>query len=301
MNHRILPLLFAILSFALASCADQGATSKDRSDGKLSIFVSIPPQAGFVRAIGGDHVAVTSFAGEGQDPHQISVVPKQMTALGKAHAYFSVGMPFEQRLVEKVREQNNPPEIIDTAKGIKRLSFDEGAHDHDHDHGHDHGDSDPHIWLAPKLIKTQMESIAETLKRLAPEHATVFDENLQVYLQKLDALDLAISEKMEPLVGKTFFVYHPAFGYFADAYGLYQEPVETGGQSPNPKALVKFIEHAREEGAKIIFVQPQFDQRSADTVAKEIGGQVVPLDPLAEDVLANLDAIADHIATALAQ
>ena len=104
---------------------------------------------------------------------------------------------------------------------------------------------------------------------------------------------------MEPYLGATFFVYHPAFGYFADAYGLYQEPVETGGQSPTPKALTAFIENAKKEGAKVIFVQPQFDQRNAETVAKAIGGKVVPLDPLAEDVLGNLKTIADSIATAL--
>ncbi len=121
---------------------------------------------------------------------------------------------------------------------------------------------------------------------------------LPSYLNELESLDLAISEQMEPFLGETFFVYHAAFGYFADAYGLYQEPVETGGQSPTSKALAELIAHAKEEGAKVIFVQPQFDRRNAETVAKEIGGTVVPLDPLAEDVLGNLKTIADSIASA---
>lgn len=296
-------IVFCLLGFA--ACGGSGPVSKDRADGKLAIFVSIPPQAGFVRAIGGERVAVASFAGEGQDPHQISVQPKQMAALNRAHAYFSVGMPFEKHLVEKLREQDDPPLIVDTTAGIKLLRFDEGAHDHgahDHDDGHDHehGESDPHVWLAPEKIEQQVKNIAAALKQLAPEHAAEFDHNLAEYLGKLEALDRAISTQMEPLLGKTFFVYHPAFGYFADAYGLYQEPVQTGGQSPTPKALVEFIAHARADGAKIIFVQPQFDRSKAETVAKEIGGRVVPMDPLAEDVLANLKSIADNIAGALA-
>ncbi|MGI9242072.1 MAG: metal ABC transporter solute-binding protein, Zn/Mn family [Verrucomicrobiales bacterium] len=306
MNHaRCQFLLLSLFALVLTGCGDRTPVSKDRPDGKLSVFVSIPPQAGFVKAIGGDRVVVTSFAGEGQDPHQITVQPKQMSELAKAHVYFSVEMPFEQLLITKIRDQKGAPEIVDTTQGIKLLEFEEGAHDHDHgddhDHDHAHGESDPHIWLAPEKIRTQAETIARELKKLAPEHADEFDANLASFLEKLETLDYAISEQMEPFLGDTFFVYHAAFGYFADAYGLYQEPVETGGQSPTPKALTELITQAKEEGAKVIFVQPQFDSRNAETVAKEIGGKVVPLDPLAEDVLGNLKTIADSIAGALAE
>jgi len=297
--------MIACCALALGSCGESQQVSKDRADGRLSVFVSIPPQAGFVRAIGADRVVVTSFAGEGQDPHQLAVVPKQMAALNRAHVYFAVGMPFEELLISKLRDEENAPEFVDTSKGIKRLSFEAGDHDHGdgdgHDHGHAHGANDPHIWLAPEKIKVQVTAIAAALKRLAPQHADEFDANLATYLAKLEALDFAISGQMEPFLGEIFYVYHPAFGYFADAYGLYQESVETGGQSPSPKALVKFIEHAKRDGAKIIFVQPQFDRRLADTVAKEIDGKVVPLDPLAEDVLGNLKVIANSIAAALAK
>ena len=309
---RLTPV-FAISAgmLLLASCGDPEPISKDRADGKLSVFVSIPPQAGFVQAIGGEHVVVQSFAGEGQDPHQISVSPKQMSQLGKAHVYFSVGMPFEELLLKKVAGQPNAPELVDTTAGVAGRDFIEGCtHDHDHDHDeeghdhdhdHDHGETDPHIWLAPKQIKTQVQTIAASLKKLAPDHADEFDANLAAYLKKLDALDLAISDKLDPHLGSTFFVYHPAFGYFADAYGLYQEPVETGGQNPTPKGLTEFIAKAKEQEAKVIFVQPQFDKSNAETVAKEIGGRVVPLDPLAEDVLGNLETIAESIASALTQ
>ena len=129
----------SLCAFLLASCGDSEPQSKDRADGKLSVFVSIPPQAGFVRAIGGEHVVVQSFAGEGQDPHQISVTPKQMTALGKAHVYFSVGMPFEELLLKKISGQKNAPELVDSTAGVAGRDFVEGC-THDHDHDHDHGE-----------------------------------------------------------------------------------------------------------------------------------------------------------------
>ncbi len=161
-------LMFSLCALVIAGCGSQDPPSKERPDGKLSVFVSIPPQAGFVKAIGGDHVFVTSFAGAGQDPHQISIQPKQMSALAKAHVYFSVDMPFEELLVTKIRDQKNAPEIVDTTQGIKLLEFDEGAHDHDHgdghDHDHAHGESDPHIWLAPEKIRAQAITIAGKLE-----------------------------------------------------------------------------------------------------------------------------------------
>jgi len=303
---KLICLTAAVLTtlFAITAC-DSGKVSKDRPDGKLSVFVSIPPQAGFVRAIGGEHVVVSSLADEGQDPHQVSVPAKRLSALLKSHAYFTVGMPFEKNLLEKISAHKNTPELVDTTQGVKRLEF--GSHEgHDHSHGDDHhghshepGEADPHIWLSPPKIKVQVKTIAAALKKLAPQHADDFDANLAAYLKKLDAVDLKVSEKVEPLLGDTFFVYHPAFGHFADEYGLYQEPLETGGKSPTQKALAEFIKTAKDANAKIIFVQPQFDERQAKTVAEAIGGKVVPLDPLEEDVLENLEVIADSIASAL--
>ena len=98
-----------------------------------------------------------------------------------------------------------------------------------------------------------------------------------------------IAAALEPYRGQRFYVFHPAFGYFADAYGLRQEAVEAGGKVAHARSnFAALIQKAREDGVKIIFVQPQFDQRTAETVAEAIGGRVVPIDPLAKDVLAEL-------------
>jgi zinc transport system substrate-binding protein len=94
-------------------------------------------------------------------------------------------------------------------------------------------------------------------------------------------------------------VYHPAFGYFADAYGLKQVPVEVEGKEPSARQLAAFIERAKAAGAKVIFVQPQFSTKSAEAVARSIGGAVVPMDPLATDYLANLERTAEKTAEAL--
>jgi ABC-type Zn uptake system ZnuABC Zn-binding protein ZnuA len=93
--------------------------------------------------------------------------------------------------------------------------------------------------------------------------------------------------------------FHPAWGYFGRAYGHQQVPIEIEGKSPKPARLKALIEHAGAKGIKVIFVQPQFSSKSAELVAREIGGRVVFADPLAEDWLANLTAVADRFKAAL--
>jgi zinc transport system substrate-binding protein len=115
----------------------------------------------------------------------------------------------------------------------------------------------------------------------------------------MDELDLYLKEKLAPYKGNTIFVYHPSFGYFTDEYGLYQEAVETGGKEPVPAILESIIEEALEEKVKIIFVQPEFSQKSAEAIAKGIGGKVISLNPLNPDYLNNMKAIADEIEGAL--
>lgn len=96
--------------------------------------------------------------------------------------------------------------------------------------------------------------------------------------------------------GQAFYVFHPAFGYFAETYGLRQESVEVEGKLPTPRQIFALIAKARSDHVKIIFLQPQFDQQIAASIAQAIGGAVLPMDDLAFDVVANLDEVARKIA-----
>ena len=95
--------------------------------------------------------------------------------------------------------------------------------------------------------------------------------------------------------GRSFFVFHPAYGYFARDTGLNQVAIEFEGKEPTGKGLSETIERARQAEVRSIFVQPQFASASAEAVAKEIGAKVESLDPLAKDVVANLREISRKI------
>lgn len=276
-------------------------------DGKPIVVVSILPQAYFVERIAGDRVDVEVLVGPGQSPHTYEPTSKQMVRLGEAKAFFRIGVACEEIAVARLKSTRPDLLVIDTRQGIPLRRADENdmcEHDHgDEAHGHEcehaKGEADPHIWLAPALIKTQASTICEALCRLDPAGEDVYRRNLAVFHAELDRLDAELRAALAPLKGREFFVYHPAYGYFADAYGLRQVAVETAGREPGPKQLVALIERARRAGVKLIFVQPQFPVASANVLAAEIGGAVVPMDDLARDCLANLRDMAAKIQSAL--
>jgi zinc transport system substrate-binding protein len=149
------------------------------------------------------------------------------------------------------------------------------------------------------LLKTLAENIAAALAVADPSHRRDFERNLAALIDRLDALHRRIQRTLAPYRGRSFYVFHPGFGYFADAYGLRQEAVEAGGHSPTPPELRTLIERARADGIKAIFVQPQYAPQSAQVVAEQIGGRVVVINGLAKDVLADIEDIATKVAAAM--
>lgn len=266
----------------------------------LPVVVSIAPLASLVERIGGDLVRADILVAPGQGPHTFTPKPRQIMALGEAAVYFHVGgFAFERELAGRI--QTNFPELvvcnasegIDRTQTVPHLHADEhGGHDA---HGHDHG-ADPHVWMAPPQLMVMADNIAEALQAVDGRHAAEYQKNLNAVKSELAALHTELAELLQPHKGRTFYIYHPALGYFAEAYGLEQESVEAGGQKPTPRQLQQLIEQAKEDKVRIIFVQPQFDQRSAEAVADAIGGTVMPFDPLREDVFTNLREIASRMA-----
>ncbi len=172
----------------------------------------------------------------------------------------------------------------------------EAKHDKDHD---EHAGLDPHIWLSPPLVKIQARTILAALQEADPVHQSVYEANFDAFAAQIDQLDADLKQIFKGKTGLQFMVFHPSWGYFAHAYGLKQVPIEIEGKDPKPAQLKELIEHARENGIKVVFVQPQFSTQSAEVVAREIGGQVAFADPLAEDWMANVREVANKFQSAL--
>jgi zinc transport system substrate-binding protein len=271
----------------------------------LKIYVSIPPQKWLVQAIGGSQAEIKIVLGKGQDPHTFEPSPRQLVGLSRADIYFTIGMTFEERISEKLRNAGTGLRIIDMSQAVQKIPLSGEVHESDDPHSHKHteieGALDPHIWLSPLNLIVMVQIVTETLAEADPGNRNVYEQNALATKEKLTTLHEEISSRLAPYRGESFFVYHPSFGYFAHTYGLNQYAIELDGKTPSPRQLSRLIADAREAGARVLFVQPQFDPKSARAAAQAIGGTVVPLDPLDIDVYANLSNMADSIQQAFQQ
>lgn len=266
---------------------------------KLNVFVSILPQKFFVESIARDLANVSVLVGPEQSPHSYEPLPKQMAEISRADVFFTVGVPFEKRFVKRIASLCHNLKIVATDEGIKKRLMDEGdEHEHHGEPAHSHeGSLDPHIWLDPVLAINQAEKIAETLKQLKPEASSEINANLAEFKSKTEALVKEISDELASLKGETMLVFHPAFGYIADRFGLVQHAVEVDGKEPAPRQLAALIKRCRAENIHVIFVQKQFPVSAAKTIADSINGSVVAIDPLAENMFENLRNIANSLKT----
>jgi zinc transport system substrate-binding protein len=264
-------------------------TSASASE-KIAVFVSIVPQKFFVEQIGKDLVEVQVMVEPGADPHTYEPRPKQMVAISKSSLYFAIGIEFEEANLKKIVSANPKIKVIHTDHGIEKLEH-EGASGHERDH-HEHGGLDPHIWLSPPLVMVQARNILTALQEADPVHRSDYEANYKAFMAMLIDLDGELRSIFSDKQGFQFIVFHPAWGYFADAYGLKEVPIEIEGKEPKPNQLKDLIDYARRHKINVVFVQPQFSSKSAGQVAKEIGGQVAFVDPLALNWLENLHEVA---------
>lgn len=271
----------------------------------VGVFVSIAPQKYFVRKIGGTLVNVSILVPSGADPHTYEPKPAQMVELSKSALYFAVGVDFEKAWLKRIAATHPRMRIIHTDEGIAKIPMTD-PHRHEGETPergkktpHHDGAPDPHIWLAPGPVKVQAAHILKALSDADPKNRLQFVAGYDAFLKELDALDGELKALFSGRKGERFMVFHPAWGYFAEAYGLKQVPVEVGGKEPKAARLRSLIHRAREQGVKMVFVQPQFSTKSAAMVAREIGGQVVPVDPLSEHWDANMREIARQFRAAL--
>lgn len=267
-----------------------------RADGKLPVTVSILPQKYFVEKIGGNLVTVSVMVLPGFSPATYEPKPAQLKDLYASRIYFAIGVPFERYWLERFKRVNPHMTIAHTDRGIKKRQMmahnhgiQEEIHEGEEKNAEQNDHPDPHIWLSPPLVKSQVRVIAEFLIRTDSANREVYESNLAVFLDELDHLDRRMQEILEYEGGqKAFLVFHPTWGYFADHYGLKQIPIEVEGKKPGAAYLAECIRFARTNRVSTVFVQPQFSTKSAQVVARETGAQVVIADPLSGDWEKNL-------------
>ena len=252
---------------------------------KTEITVNILPQKYFVEKIVKDKFEINVMVKPGSSPHNYEPKPSQMKSLVNSKAYFLVGDPFEQAWMDKFKQNAKNTLFVDTTKGIEKIQMEEHNHhdeanvDAKHDE-HDHSGFDPHVWLDPLLVKIQAKNIYEAMVEIDSQNGDFYKTNYEEFIKELDTLDENIKTILSPYKDKAFMVFHPSWGYFAKRYDLEQISIEIEGKEPKPNELVELIEEAKKHDIKIVFVAPQFSQKSAKTISKNINANVIAIDPI---------------------
>lgn len=279
----------------LSACVPQKTSD---AAAKKIVIVSILPQQYFVERIAGDLFEIKVMVDPGQSAENYEPTPEKMKMVSVSLAYFTIGFPFEKNWMDKFTAGNPELKIYDTIAGFELLAMPEHHHEgeevlEEEDHG---GELDPHVWLSPRAVKVQAQNIAAGLSELDPENAETYQTNLNSFLADIDQLDQEIQAELAPIQNRNFMIFHPAMGYFAHDYELEQISIEVEGTEPSAQEMAALIDEAQAEGIKVIFVQKEFSTRSAETIAKEIDGSVVPIDILSADWLNNMREMAKNLA-----
>ncbi len=270
------------LAGILAACSPSGGTGPHVADDRFVVWVSIQPQRYFAERIGGDRVQVEVMVPTGFSPATYEPKPSQIEGLTAADMYIRIGVPFEAAWMPRIMAANEEMLVVDQSEGIERING-----------------TDPHIWLSPRLAKTQAQTICDSMVELDPAHEGLYRANLDVFLTDLDELDASIRQILSGLKNRKFMVFHPAWSYFARDYDLEMIPVQVEGSDPSAAEMSELIQTARANDIKVIFAQPEFSTQSVRTIASEIGGEVLLISPLAPDWMDNLRRVADSFSVVL--
>jgi len=282
MRRSVLAIVILIVGVILtAGCI--GADNPESHNDNITVAVSIVPVETFVKAVAGDTVDVVVMIPPGSSPENYEPTARKMQEFTNSDIFFGIGVPSEKRILSSIGEKTEylPLETVVSAVYPDRNIGSE---------------RDPHIWLSPKRAIVMVQAIADKLSELKPENRELYQKNAQEYIEKLNDLDAKIIQILSDVKGKTFIVEHPAFGYFADDYGLNMAVLEEDGKEATINHRIELEDLAKTKGITKIFYQAESGGSQVAQFAEAIGGEAVALSPLSGEYITNLLEMATLIA-----
>ena len=273
MNIQIkFAILAIIIVIPLSSIVVYGTDSnqqfqKIESD-KLQIISSFYPLHEFSQIVGQEKVDAILLVPIGVEPHDWEPTVKDVQQMQKSDLIIINGLGFEN-WVDSLHENNYQGKIIDTSDKILVKKLDDNS-------------KDPHIWLNPVTVKTQVQNIANAFSDSDPENQQYYQSNAAKYIEQLDLLDVKIRNELSQC-NNDFIAFHDAFSYFADEYDLNQHTIISPNNShgeATARTLENVISTANTLNIKVIFSEETVDVRTSQIIANEIGGRVLVLSPI---------------------
>jgi len=213
--------------------------------------------------------------------HDYQLQTRDMVALESASVMVINGGGMEQFMDKVISTRSDLP-VIDASAGIEMLPLESHAHEHEHEEGEACSEINAHVWLDPMRAIAQIENIADGLCAADPQHADAYRENAAAYAQRIDALYKEMSASLAAVAGEKIVTFHEAFPYFANAFGIEIADVieHEPGEDPGTREIAQTCDLVKEMGITALFVEPQYPQKAAETIARETGAGIYMLDPV---------------------
>ncbi|MDO5516481.1 MAG: zinc ABC transporter substrate-binding protein [Clostridium sp.] len=271
MKKRIIAGIAAVVVGIMLTGCGNGSSSSDVQAGsakedKINVTVSIYPLKEYTEAIAGDKVEVTCMVPDNVEPHDYDPKPKDLGALSKSDIFVYNGLGMETWL-DKVNEITSEDKIIkvDSSTGIETRKEEDAV--------------DPHIWLSLKNAEIQSKNIKDALIEADAQNKDYYEENYNKFIGELEDLYNEYKPKFDGLEKKNFITGHAAFGYLCRDYGLTQKSVENlfGEGEPTPGQLQELVNFCKENNIKTVFSESLASPKVSETLANEVGAEVVPI------------------------
>jgi zinc transport system substrate-binding protein len=283
MRRAFILWIVAVLSLVLPGC-NKGGDFR-RSDGRISVVTTLFPIYDFARQIGGQKANVTLLLPPGVEPHNFDPKPRDILTINRAALFVYTGdfmEPWARGLIDGIRKDVL---VVDSSAGVLLLKEIKGSHDHGNPKGTDKETShdeptDPHIWLDLANAQKMVDNILAGFVKTDPHNAGFYEKNATAYKAKLEELDRQFADGLKTCATR-LFVHggHYAFNYMARRYNL--NYVSVYGYSPNaepsPRHLADIVRTMRENKVKTVFYEELIQPRVAETVARETGARLLPL------------------------
>ncbi len=282
---RVNHLITIFFLFSLMSCSSKSSFDKN------TITVSILPQKKIAEELLDSTIKVNVMVVKGSSPATYSPTPQQMRLISESSLYIKIGqIGFEKSWMDRFEEMNPKMKVKDSSKGVEFIGSACNHQSHDHSHSHDHG-VDPHTWTSPKTMYKIIQNTKEILLEHFPEKEELIKTNSQKLLAELEQLDNLYQTKLSDFKNKSFLIFHPAYTYLADDYGLKQISIENEGKEPGVQWIAETIAQAKKDNIKAIFIQEEFDQKSAELIAKELNIPIIKVHPLSEEFTLEMEEL----------
>ncbi|MBF6597754.1 MAG: zinc ABC transporter substrate-binding protein [Fermentimonas sp.] len=288
-------LILIIIAFVFLDCSE--GNKSEKTEDKTILTVTIDPQRYFLEQIAGDNFTINTLVPPGTSPETYEPAPSVMVDMNKSKLYFMIGdLGFEKVWSKRLAENNPNIKIIDCSRDLSLIEGVEHNHTDDHGHSHSHGGLDPHIWSSPAAVKEMTQIMLNSIIEFDPENVETYLLNYSNFIKRVDSTDSIIKELLADIPTRSFIVFHPSLGYFAQQYNLNQHSIEFEGKNPSPSQIRMLIDDAGKENIKTVFIQRGFDEKNAEVVAKEIGADIFEIDPLSYEWDTELIKIAEILA-----